>query len=402
MAEQFVSQHEKSLKIIEKFKFRKTNRPLSSGEDKWRCTVKTCTAFLKTVGDDEIITEQNLNHNHKSLSDQNLQKQFVTGIVKRKATEDICTKPSKIFCNAIKNLPRTEHLQVSDVRNIKRNIYNARRKTLPPFPKSIEEVQLILDERGVQTNRDELFLLINNKELKYVVFSCISNLKALALSKWLYMDGTFSYCPKYFTQMFTIHGFINGYYIPLVICLLSDKSTISYTNCLKSICEYSFQNNITISPSDVVIDFEKAIHFACKTVWPQITIHGCRFHLIQSWNRCIQQNGLSNDYKDKNSDIRRWLVKCYGLPFLSPGSVSEYFVNYLMESKPDDERVTRFADYLVDVYISEEAQYSPEIWAQASAEPTLTTNACESFHSHFNSSFYTTHPNIFMFLEKLN
>ncbi|KAF0768180.1 MULE domain-containing protein, partial [Aphis craccivora] len=68
----------------------------------------------------------------------------------------------------------------------------------------------------------------------------------------------------------------------------------------------------------------------------------------------IQQNGLSNDYKDKNSDIRRWLVQCYGLPFLSPESVSEYFVNYLMKSKPDDERVTRFADYLVDIYISKE------------------------------------------------
>jgi hypothetical protein len=63
--------------------------------------------------------------------------------------------------------------------------------------------------------------------------------------------------------------------------------------------------------------------------------------------------------------------------------------------------VTRFADYLVDVYISEEAQYSPEVWAQASAEPTLTTNACEYFHFHFNSSFYTTHPNISMFIEKL-
>jgi len=141
----------------------------------------------------------------------------VTGIVKRKATEDICTKPSKIFYNATKNLPLTEHLQVSDVSNIKRNIYNARRKTLPSFPKSIEKVQLILNERGVQTNRDELFLLINNKELKYVVFSCIPNLKALALSKWLYMDGTFSYCRKYFTQMFTIRGFINGYYIPLTV-----------------------------------------------------------------------------------------------------------------------------------------------------------------------------------------
>jgi len=88
MAELFVSQHERSLKIISKFKFRKINRSLSSGEFKWRCTVKTCTAFLITIGDDDRITEQNLNHSHESLGDQNLQKQFVTGIAKRKATED--------------------------------------------------------------------------------------------------------------------------------------------------------------------------------------------------------------------------------------------------------------------------------------------------------------------------
>jgi len=52
-----------------------------------------------------------------------------------------------------------------------------------------------------------------------------------------------------------------------------------------------------------------------------------------------------------------------------------------MKSKPADERVTRFVDYLVDVYISEETQYPPEVWAQASAEQTLTTNACDSISS---------------------
>jgi len=86
-----MSKRKKCLKIISNFnfKFRKINRPLSSGEVKWRCTVKTCREFLKTVGDDDRITEQSLNHNHESLSDQNLQKQLMTGIVKRKATEDI-------------------------------------------------------------------------------------------------------------------------------------------------------------------------------------------------------------------------------------------------------------------------------------------------------------------------
>jgi hypothetical protein len=32
---------------------------------------------------------------------------------------------------------------------------------------------------------------------------------------------------------------------------------------------------------------------------------------------------------------------------------------------------------------------------------TLFTNACESFHHNFNDSKYKTHPNLFVFLEKL-
>jgi len=55
-----------------------------------------------------------------------------------------------------------------------------------------------------------------------------------------------------------------------------------------------------------------------------------------------------------------------------------------MESKPDDERITRFADYLVDVYINEEAQYPPELWAQVSAESTLTTKAYELLYIFFD------------------
>jgi len=31
----------------------------------------------------------------------------------------------------------------------------------------------------------------------------------------------------------------------------------------------------------------------------------------------------------------------------------------------------------------------------------LTTNACESFHSKFNSLFYTSHPSIYQFLDIL-
>jgi len=50
------------------------------------------------------------------------------------------------------------------------------------------------------------------------------------------------------------------------------------------------------------------------------------------------------------------------MPFLNPDeSVTECLVNNSMKSEPGDERMTRFEDYLEDVYKSEEAQYPLEI-----------------------------------------
>ena len=53
-----------------------------------------------------------------------------------------------------------------------------------------------------------------------------------------------------------------------------------------------------------------------------------------------------------------------------------------------------------DRYIDEEnCTYDPVLWAEApsSDDRRRTTNGCESFHSHFNALFNSTHPNIFSF-----
>ena len=57
-----------------------------------------------------------------------------------------------------------------------------------------------------------------------------------------------------------------------------------------------------------------------------------------------------------------------------------------------------------DRYIDEEnCTYDPQLWAEApsSDDRRRTTNGCESFHSHFNALFNSTHPNIFSFLQEL-
>lgn len=72
-----------------------------------------------------------------------------------------------------------------------------------------------------------------------------------------------------------------------------------------------------------------------------------------------------------------------------------------MPEKPDDGRVNQFADYLVENYIDEESTFPPIVWAEKTASLLRTTNACESFHSKFNSYCPSPHPNLFIFLNCL-
>ena len=81
--------------------------------------------------------------------------------------------------------------------------------------------------------------------------------------------------------------------------------------------------------------------------------------------------------------------------------VFDYFEVFLMSSKPNDHRLKQFSDYLLNNYVSNDAAFPPNIWAAATADLNRTTNACESFHSNFNKSFNSSHPHIFIFLDKL-
>jgi len=47
----------------------------------------------------------------------------------------------------------------------------------------------------------------------------------------LYVDETS--VPKYLHQLFTIHGFINGHFLPLVLFLLANKHQTVYENVFR-------------------------------------------------------------------------------------------------------------------------------------------------------------------------
>jgi hypothetical protein len=89
------------------------------------------------------------------------------------------------------------------------------------------------------------------------------------------MDGHFKYCPRFFLQMFTIHGLKNSHYIPFIFCLLPEKLIETYTYTLRCIVD---KFNLLFSPKYVTVDFEISIHKAIVEIWPDSKIIGCRFH----------------------------------------------------------------------------------------------------------------------------
>lgn len=130
-------------------------------------------------------------------------------------------------------------------------------------------------------------------------------------------------------------------------------------------------------------------------------ISGCHFHLSQAWWRKIQSLGLAQEYKCSESVIGRWLKVFFGLSFLSHVEIEECMAFDICSNTPEDPRATKFADYIVHNYTEATSRYPPMIWSEPRLDVKRTTNGCESFHKQFSEMFYSHHPNIYDFLEKV-
>jgi hypothetical protein len=260
------------------------------------------------------------------------------------------------------------------------------------LPKSREDVHTVLENYPVVTNKFETFLQVNDAENGIVILTCTENLKCLCAVDEIFMNGTFKCCPKFFTQLYTIHGFKNGNYIPLVFMLLPGKSEEVYNLCFSKLIMLCQERNLEFCPSVIHVDFEERVMVVMRALFPSTDIKCCRFHLAQTWWQKIQSLGLSKEYKDCSSDTGKWLNRFFGLPFLPYGEVEDAFVEDMMSDSPSDGRCTKFANYLTENYVTNDSRFLSKLWAEKPSANKCTTNGPESLHSHYNEQFYSTHP----------
>lgn len=113
------------------------------------------------------------------------------------------------------------------------------------------------------------------------MFATNENLDRLVQTTDIYADGTFSSAPIMFYQVYTIHGIFDGFVIPLVFCLLPNKRSSTYCKVLNKLKELRPQLN----PKSIMMDYEKAQINAFQSVFKDITVRGCFFHLNQAFFR---------------------------------------------------------------------------------------------------------------------
>ena len=194
---------------------------LKNGELSWRCSNKKCKVIrMTTDAETSCIIHIKSVHNHEA-DDRKLERQELRINAKRKATEDPTARPSNIIRKELTSIDEN-FLHQDDLKNVSKAIYRERWKGHTTLPKSREDLHITISNMTIETSKSENFLQVNNLDNGIIIFTCRLNLECLCSVDEIFMGGTFRCCPtlkKIVTQLYTIHGYKNGNYIPLVFIL---------------------------------------------------------------------------------------------------------------------------------------------------------------------------------------
>ena len=125
-----------------------------------------------------------------------------------------------------------------------------------------------------------------------------------------------------------------------------------------------------------------------------MNVRGCFFHFAKAVYRKIQELGLTNSYKN-NRQVRFYVELISILP-LVPYTHLRDALTVCNSFKPiNDERISRFEEYLMYTWFSEESLFKHSFWSHWENCGPRTNNNLEGFHSKLNRLLKKAHPNFF-------
>lgn len=183
------------------------------------------------------------------------------------------------------------NFEMKDIISVRKAMYDKRIQSYPLFPSSlndtIRQLQnmkndnnccILLEENFVHVSTEKNLVCLTNKE----------NLEFMMNCSELFADCTFQYALKHFYQLYTIHCYKNGFYIPVVYFFLPNKTKETYHNMwlfLVDLCIKLTLKKLVVT--QFRLDFEIGAHKAIREIFPDAKLIGCRFHLGQAWWRKV-------------------------------------------------------------------------------------------------------------------
>lgn len=272
--------------------------------------------------------------------------------------------------------------------NVRTRLKRHRAKFVPALPTSINDV--VITDEWAKTSNGHKFLSLLDNNWGIVILTTRRFLKVLQQCDSIYVDGTFRTAPRPYEQFLTIHGLYNGFVVPLVFCLITNKTTAQYRQILQHVKQKILRvTRRPWQPSRVVLDFEFSMMIALQTDLPNTRISGCYFHWTQSLWRNFQTTGLVTEYRT-NRTLRKTIRKVMAIAYL-PLLVVRLNFNMLRASRRIQRLIANhpplddWFDYVEQTYIRANSMFPPPTWNVFDrGVQTRTNNHLEGKHSYFN------------------
>ena len=284
---------------------------------------------------------------------------------------------------------------------MKHLIYSEKAANLPPNPVHVNDI-IVIGQWG-QTSNGQRLIIPGPANGNMLILATDSNIRTLAQCETWFIDGTFRCVPTLYKQLYTIHGTINGFSMPLVYALLQSKTVQTYELFFQRIINYGNILGVNLQPTNIKSDCEAGVIAAVNTSFPNANHQLCYFHFAQSNHRYAVTNcNLGVPYRI-NAEVRRLIRKFVKLAFLPIPAIRPAYNNLLNEILAVNVRVRpnleRFARYFYRQWISN-PNLPIRMWNVHNVQ-TRTNNISEGWHSKWNKLIGKSHPNYYEFYLKL-
>ena len=216
---------------------------------------------------------------------------------------------------------RSDIGHLMDYATVEQRLLKARKRSRPPLPASVEELdEAVRTSRYATLNGSPFYresITASNGQTA-AIFISEEAAQRLQTAERIHFDGTFKTCPGLFYQNFVVFFEFFGTVFPGCYALMTGKSQELYTLVFTYLRDY-----FLLYPTSIMSDWEAGSRNAARIIWPSSSVKGCFFHFTQAAQRKLKKLRLGHFLA--NAQAKKVISRILCLPLLPPTLIEPTF-----------------------------------------------------------------------------